>query len=119
MRQLLKSAVRKVRERVVAPRLQTVRQREDDRRPPFARTPCDRTIRLLRTLLAPEQISIGDGNWLDPGSLFLPLRHFPSPALWSSRMPRTLEQTFESRIVIGNRVTASATDLGGPRLANR
>lgn len=105
----LRKLARKMLERVAVPVLQKVRQWEEDRLPQFAGTPRNLTIRLPRTILAPERISIGDDVWLGPGSLLQPVRRFPRPPLWPRSKPQTFEQTFEPRIVIGNRVTSSGS----------
>jgi acetyltransferase-like isoleucine patch superfamily enzyme len=103
-----KNLVRKTLERVAVPLLQRVQQWQEDRLPQFATTPRNLTIRMPRTINAPERISIGDDVWLGPGSLLLPVLRFPRPPLWPDSKPRTSEQSFEPTIVIGNRVTATA-----------
>jgi len=105
----LRKLVRKTLERVAVPLLQRVKQWEEDRLPQFATAPRNLTIKMPRTILMPERISIGDDVWLGPGSLLLPVWRFPSPPLWPSNKPHTYEQTFEPRIVIGNRVTSTAS----------
>jgi len=99
---------RKTLERVAVPVLQRAQQWQEDRLPQFATTPRNLTIRMPRTICAPERISIGDDVWLGPGSLLVPVLSFPGLPLWPDSKPRTSEQSFEPKIVIGNRVTATA-----------
>lgn len=101
--------VRKALERLAVPLLQRAQQWEEDRLPQFATTPRNLTIRMPRTICAPERISIGDDVWLGPGSLLVPVLSFPGLPLWPDSKPRTSEQNFEPKIVIGNRVTATAS----------
>ena len=105
----LRKLARKTLERVAVPVLQKAQQWQEDRLPKFANTPRNLTIRMPRTINAPERISIGDDVWLGPGSLLLPVLRFPRPPLWPDSKPRTSEQSFEPKIVIGNRVTATAS----------
>jgi acetyltransferase-like isoleucine patch superfamily enzyme len=117
---MLKAArklVRKILERVAVPLLQRAQQWEEDRLPQFATTPRNLTIRMPRTICAPERISIGDDVWLGPGSLLVPVPNFPAPPLWPDSKPRTYEQRFEPTIVIGNRVTATASLILGAHAA--
>lgn len=109
---MLKAArklVRKTLERLAVPLLQRAQQWEEDRLPQFATTPRNLTIRMPRTICAPERISIGDDVWLGPGSLLVPVLVFPGPPLWPDSKPIASKQRFEPRIVIGNRVTATAS----------
>jgi len=105
----LKKLARKTLERMAVPVLQRAQQWQEDRLPQFATTPRNLTIRMPRTICAPERISIGDDVWLGPGSLLMPVLSFPGPVLRPDSKPRTSEQKFEPRIVIGNRVTATAS----------
>ena len=108
-----KKQVRKTLEQVAVPVLQKVKAWEEDRLPQFATNPRNLTIRLPRTIVAPGRISIGDDVWLGPGSLLVPVPNFPAPPLWPDSKPRTYEQKFEPTIVIGNRVTATASLILG------
>ena len=105
----LRKLVRKTLVRVAVPVLQRVQQWNQDDLPQFATTPRRLTIMLPRTICRPERIFIGDDVWLGPGSLLLPVTHSPGPPLWPDSKPRTYEQRFEPKIVIGNRVTATAS----------
>ena len=105
----LRKLARKTLERVAVPVLQRAQQWQEDRLPQFATTPRNLTILMPRTICAPERISIGDDVWLGPGSLFVPATRFPSLPLWPDSKSRTYEQKFDPKIVIGNRVTATAS----------
>jgi acetyltransferase-like isoleucine patch superfamily enzyme len=105
----LRAGLRRMLERIAVPLWQRVRRWEEDRLPVFATAPRNLTIRLPRTVNNPERISIGDDVWLGPGSLLLPVRRFPSSPLWPPDAPRKFEQTFEPRIFIGSRVTATGS----------
>jgi len=105
----LRKLVRNTLERVAVPALQRAQKWEEDRLPQFATNPRNLTIRMPRKICVPERISIGDDVWLGPGSLLVPVPSFPGPPLWPDSKPRDLEQRFEPKIVIGNRVTATAS----------
>ena len=105
----IRKLVRKVLERVAVPVLQKVHGWEEDKLPQFATAPRNLTIRLPRTIISPERIFIGDDVWLGPGSLLLPVTRAPGQPLWPVSKPRTYQQNFEPKIVIGNRVTATAS----------
>ena len=105
----LKMLARRMLEPMAVRALQKIRHWEEGRLPHFATTPRNLTVRLPRTVLSPELISVGDDVWLGPGSLLMPVRGFPRPPLWPSSKPKTYEQTFEPRIVIGNRVTSTGS----------
>jgi len=104
----LRKLARKTLEWVAVPLLQRAKQWEEDRLPQFATTPRNLTIRMPRTICAPERISIGDDVWFGPGSLLVPVLRFPAPPLWPDNKPRSSERRFEPKIVIGNRVTATS-----------
>ena len=105
----LRKLARKMLEAVAVPLLQKARQWEEDKLPQFATTPRNLTIQMPRTICVPERISIGDDVWLGPGSLLVPVLIFPGPPLWPDSKPLTHKQRFEPKIVIGNRVTATAS----------
>ncbi len=108
MRNRLRKLAQKTVSHLARPVLRRVRQWEDEDLPRFATTPKNLTIQLPRTICVPERIFIGDDVWLGPGSLLVPVTSFPAPPLWPDSKPRTYEQRFEPKIVIGNRVTATA-----------
>jgi len=103
-----KRLARKILQWVAVPVLKRIRQWEEEELPRFATTPRNLTIRLPRTICLPDRIFIGDDVWLGPGSLLVPVAFFPGPPLWPDNKPLTYEQRFEPKIVIGNRVTATA-----------
>ena len=104
----LRKLARKTLERVAVSILQRVQLCQEERLPQFANTPCNLTIQMPRTICLPERIFIGDDVWLGPGSLLVPVAYDPGPPLWPDSKPRTHQQKFNSKIVIGNRVTATA-----------
>ena len=108
MRNRLRKLVRKIVGSLAVPVLRRVRQWEQEDLPRFATTPKNLTIQLPRTICSPERISIGDDVWLGPGSLLLPVTSFPAPPLWPDSKPHSYKQRFEPKIMIGNRVTATA-----------
>jgi acetyltransferase-like isoleucine patch superfamily enzyme len=105
----LRKEVRKLLCRFTVPVLRRVEQWNQDDLPQFATTPRNLTIMLPRTICLPERISFGDDVWFGPGSLLVPVTKSPGPPLWPDSKPRTFEQRFEPKIVIGNRVTATAS----------
>jgi acetyltransferase-like isoleucine patch superfamily enzyme len=104
----LKRLARKTLQRVAVPVMKRVRQWEEEELPQFATMPRNLTIRLPRTITSPERIFFGDDVWLGPGSMLFPVTRAPGGPLWPDSKPRTYQQNFEPRIVIGNRVTATA-----------
>lgn len=80
--------------------------------PEFATRPRNLTINLPRRIHGSDRMHIGDDVTLGPGSLLVALDAYPSPQMQDRRRAST-GQSFESRIVIGNRVTAT----GGLTLA--
>lgn len=105
----LRTAARRMAAAIAVPILNRAEQWREDELPRFATVPRNLTIRLPRTISLPERIAIGDDVWLGPGSLLVPATHAPRPPLWPDSKPRTYEQRFEPKIVIGNRVTATAS----------
>jgi acetyltransferase-like isoleucine patch superfamily enzyme len=105
----LRKLARKLLIRFTVPALRRIEQWNQDDLPQFATTPRNLTIMLPRTICLPERISIGDDVWLGPGSLLVPVTHSPGPPLWPDSKQRSFEQRFEPKIVIGNRVTATAS----------
>ena len=103
-----KRLARKTLQRIAVPVVKRVRLWEEEELPRFATTPRNLTIQLPRTICLPDRIHIGDDVWLGPGSLLVPVTIAPGPPLWPDSKPRTYQQDFEPRIVIGNRVTATA-----------
>jgi acetyltransferase-like isoleucine patch superfamily enzyme len=79
-----------------------------DALPQFANTPHNLKIELPRTIVQSKRIHIGDDVWLGPGCLLCPVSVFPSLPFWPRDREPTFVQRFEPRIVIGNRVVATA-----------
>lgn len=109
MRKGLRTAARRLIGTIAVPFLNRVEQWREDDLPDFATVPRNLTIRLPRTICLPERIVIGDDVWLGPGSLLAPVTEAPGPPLWPDSKPRTHEQRFEPKIVIGNRVTSTGS----------
>jgi acetyltransferase-like isoleucine patch superfamily enzyme len=80
-----------------------------DALPRFANTQRHLTIELPRTIVQPQRIFIGDDVWLGPGSMLLAISHFPTLPVWPRGRPATVHQEFDPKIVIGHRVTATAS----------
>ena len=74
--------------------------------PGFANNPKNLKIELPRRLFDTHRISIGDDVSIGPGAMLVPQVRYPSSVM---RHPEKNipEQTFDSRIIIGNRVTSS------------
>lgn len=108
MRKLLKELIRMPIQKMVVPALKRIEQWAEKDLPQFGNTPKNLTIFLPRTICAPERIFIGDDVWLGPGSLLIPVSVYPTSAMLPRDRPRPFHQKFDPKIVIGNRVTATA-----------
>lgn len=75
--------------------------------PRFGNTPRNLRIDLPRRIVNPERIWLGDNVWLGPGSLLIALTRYPGPATQNPDAPSLAPQRFESKIVVGQRVTAT------------
>lgn len=74
--------------------------------PEFAGNPKNLIIELPRKVANPERITIGSNVSLGPGCLLAAMTHYPTA--WMKSPDRELEtQQFDSRIIIGNNVTAT------------
>jgi acetyltransferase-like isoleucine patch superfamily enzyme len=103
--------LRRIRDRLVA-RLAVLIERHRDAvaaelLPRFANTPANLHISLPRTIANAHRMYLGDEIWLGPNSLLLALERYPGTPLRHPDRPGNL-QTFEPRLTIGNRVTATA-----------
>jgi acetyltransferase-like isoleucine patch superfamily enzyme len=75
--------------------------------PKFGNTPQDVEIALPRTIMNPERIFLGEGVRLGPGTSLMAIKSYPS--LWMQHPEgKQIQQQFEPKITIGNRVTATA-----------
>ncbi len=75
--------------------------------PSFSNSPKNLLIEFPRRINNPNRITIGDDVSLGPGSFLSAISQYP--AKWmKSQSDNRAPQIFESRIVIGNRVTATA-----------
>lgn len=108
MRKLLKELIRMPIKKMVVPALKKIERWAETDLPQFGNSPKNLTISLPRTIRAPDRIFIGDDVWLGPGSLLIPVRAYPGSALWPRDRPRSFQQKFDPKIVIGDRVTATA-----------
>lgn len=75
--------------------------------PRFASSPANLHIGVPRTIVNPERIFIGDDVWLGPNTQLIAMTSYPGVAIRRPDRARP-PQTFESRLVIGNRVTATS-----------
>lgn len=75
--------------------------------PKFGNDPKNLTISSPRRIINSERIFIGDNVSLGPGSLLLAETHYPTDVMRHPDMHHSL-QTFDSKIIIGNNVTATA-----------
>ena len=74
--------------------------------PSFANNPKNLKIELPRRLFDTHQISIGDDVSIGPGAMLVPQVRYPSSVMRHPEKKFPV-QTFDSRIVIGNRVTST------------
>jgi len=75
--------------------------------PKFANDPENLLIELPRRIITPDRISIGNNVSLGPGSFLIAMTHYPTKNM-EGRVKPDSYQTFDSRIVIGDRVTSTA-----------
>ena len=75
--------------------------------PIFGNNPKNLTIELPRRILNPERIFIGDNVSLGPGSFLYAHTYYPTPWMQHPTMQQP-QQRFDSKIIIGNHVTATA-----------
>lgn len=75
--------------------------------PEFATQPKNLQIIKPRRISRAKRIYIGDDVWLGPGSLLAPVANFPSHPLFPIGMAADFNQTFDPKITIGHRVTAT------------
>ena len=75
--------------------------------PKFGNDPKNLTISSPRRIINSELIFIGDNVSLGPGSLLLAETHYPTDVMRHPDIHQSL-QTFDSKIIIGNNVTATA-----------
>jgi len=74
--------------------------------PRFANNPKNLKIELPRRLFDTHRIYIGDDVSIGPGALLIPLTFYPTPIMSHPEMKHDV-QTFNPKIVIGNRVTST------------
>ncbi|GAG51431.1 unnamed protein product, partial [marine sediment metagenome] len=75
--------------------------------PKFGNNPQNFTISLPRRIINPEKIFLGDNVSLGPGSLLYAATHYPTDVMRHPDRSQPL-QKFDSKIIIGNNVTATA-----------
>lgn len=74
--------------------------------PVFGGNPRNLTIGLPRNIINPERITIGSNVSLGPGCMLMAVTHYPT--VWMSSPGSEIEpQYFDSRIIIGDNVTAT------------
>ena len=74
--------------------------------PQFGNSPRNLRIDLPRNIANPERIFLGNDIKLGPGTLLIPLTRYPSSWMQHPESQQ-IEQTFNSKITIGNRVTST------------
>jgi acetyltransferase-like isoleucine patch superfamily enzyme len=82
--------------------------------PQFGNKPKNLKIDLPRRIINPERIFIGDNVMIGPGSFLYALKHYPCGTMEHPERKQEV-QNFDSRIIIGNRVTAT----GGLQVASQ
>ena len=75
--------------------------------PKFGNNPQNLAISLPRRIINPEKIFLGDNVSLGPGSLLYAATHYPTDVMRHPDRSQSV-QTFDSKIIIGNNVTATA-----------
>jgi acetyltransferase-like isoleucine patch superfamily enzyme len=75
--------------------------------PTFANDPQNVRIDLPRRILNPQNIFLGDDVWLGPGTFLNAMTHYPTVSMQHPDRDQP-QQTFQSKIIIGNRVTSTA-----------
>jgi len=75
--------------------------------PKFANTPENLLIELPRRIINPDRMFIGNDVSIGPDSFFIAMTHYPTKNMEGREKPERY-QTFDSKIVIGDRVTATA-----------
>ncbi len=82
--------------------------------PRFGNTPKNLMIDLPRRIINPERMFLGNNISFGPGSFLIALTHYPGTPMQNPER-QTDRQIFDSRIEIGNRVTAT----GGLQIASQ
>jgi acetyltransferase-like isoleucine patch superfamily enzyme len=75
--------------------------------PRFANVPARLYVGAPRTIVNPERIFIGDDVWLGPNTQLIAMTTYPGSEICPPHRPHRL-QSFESRLTIGDRVTATS-----------
>jgi acetyltransferase-like isoleucine patch superfamily enzyme len=74
--------------------------------PRFANNPKNLKIELPRRIYDAQLINIGNDVSIGPGALLIPLTFYPTPIMSHPEMKHDV-QTFNPKIVVGNRVTST------------
>lgn len=74
--------------------------------PRFANDPQNVNIVLPRNIVNPDRIFLGNDIYLGPNSLLIAVTGYPGPTMQHPEK-EGMNQTFDSRITIGNRVTST------------
>lgn len=75
--------------------------------PKFANTPKNISIDLPRRIINPERIFLGNNVSFGPGTFLYAMTHYPTVSMQHPDMTLPI-QRFDSEIIIGNNVTATA-----------
>lgn len=75
--------------------------------PKFGNNPNNLRIDLPRRISNPEKMFLGHDIWLGPGSLLIPITRYPTSPMQHPEK-RQVNQRFDPKIIIGNRVTSTA-----------
>jgi acetyltransferase-like isoleucine patch superfamily enzyme len=76
--------------------------------PQFGNSPRNLTIDLPRDIVNPDRIFLGNDVCLGPGSLLIALTSYPGSSMRDPNRNKQTTQSFNSKIVIGDRVTSTA-----------
>jgi acetyltransferase-like isoleucine patch superfamily enzyme len=75
--------------------------------PSFANSPKNLKIDLPRRIINPDRMVLGDNIWLGPGSFLNAITSYPTVSMQHPNKKQPVQE-FNPRIIIGNRVTATA-----------
>ncbi|WP_169924009.1 acyltransferase [Sulfurifustis variabilis] len=106
MRRRMRAALRRVATRVIRPLYEYAEHLAEADLPAFANHPRNLQIERPRRLYDTDRVWIGDDVSIGPGSLIVPQTIYPTPVMRDPAREHEV-QTFDPRIAIGHRVTAT------------
>lgn len=107
MRKRIRQALRDLAGRVIRPLYVFAERLAEEDLPPFANRPRNLRIERPRRLFETDRIHMGDDVKIGPGALIVAQTTYPTSVMRDPRRDQDV-QTFDPRIVIGHRVTATS-----------